>query len=339
VIAEAKQSRRIEVHGNASVEGPAGDYNFNLACKRAVAVADQFRSAGVSAPITLFTHGPTSAYGDTPANRNVVVLLTAPATEQATVCGPDATDWFIRQVDAAKRAPIVLAIQANLAGAHRVAARNGFSAEAVAEGGVARKVLAEEARAGSPPRTAEAGSQLSTSVPSQAQFGRALAAATAPLPFVGAPEQLVLLAIRRSAHAWKALVGTGRRYDFKNDASTMKGPTSAHCPVNCANTITLCPGSGSDCFRTDVPGNLFYAHVGRFVGWTELSLQFGSEFAQLESTKTWDPPEDTRMISIGFALPHPLTTAALCASLSTNRSSFTQVPCSNCPEPTSAVIK
>jgi hypothetical protein len=264
----------------------------------------------------------------------------APPTPPAPVsaCGPDATDWFVQQVDKAKRDPVVLAIQANLAGAHRVAARFGFSAERVAEGGVAKRVLAEETRAGSPARTPEATAQVAASAPGQAEFGRAVAAATAPLPFVGAPEQIVLLSIRRAAAAWKDLVGTGKRYDFKNDPATMKGPRSAHCPVQCNNTITLCPSTISDCFLTDVPGNLFYAHLGRFIGWTELSLQLGSEFAQLESTKTWDPPEDTRMISVGFALPDPLGRSDLCAAIGANRSIFNLAPCANCSEPTTATL-
>ena len=267
----------------------------------------------------------------------------APSPPQAppvpvSACGPDATDWFVQQVDKAKRDPIVLAIQANLAGAHRVAARFGFSAERVAEGGIAKRVLAEETKAGSPARTPEAAAQIAASAPGQAEFGRAVVAATAPLPFVGAPEQIVLLAIRRAAAAWKDLVGTGKRYDFKNDPATMKGPRSAHCPVQCDNTITLCPSTTSDCFLTDVPGNLFYAHIGRFTGWTELSLQLGSEFAQLESTKTWDPPEDTRMISIGFALPHPLARSDLCTAIGANRSSFNLASCDNCSEPTTATL-
>lgn len=263
----------------------------------------------------------------------------ATPTQTAKPCGPDATDWFVSQVAAAKKDPLVLGIRANLEGARRVAARFGFSAERVAEGGIAKKVQAEEVKAGSPSRTPEAQSQMAASVPGQKEFGRAVVAATAPIPFAGAPEQIVLLSIRRAANAWKSVVGTGMKYDFKNDASTMQGPKSANCPQGCANTITLCPNTGSDCFQTDTPGNLFYAHLGRFIGWTELSLQLGSEFAQLESTKTWDPPEDTRMISIGFSLPDPLTRASLCSTITANRASFVLVSCTNCAETTSAVIK
>ena len=147
---------------------------------------------------------------------------------------------------------------------------------------------------------------------------------------------------------WKDLVGTGKRYDFKNDTRTMKGPVSPNCPRDCLNTITLCAGSGlfipslfnpfTDCFQTDVPGNLFYAHVGRFVGWTELALQAGSQFAQLESTRSWDPPEDTRMINIGFALPDPLSRTDFCSSIVSNKSIFTPHQCKNCAELTTVNV-
>ena len=110
VISDAKTATKIEIHGNASVEGPAGDYNVNLACKRAAAVAAKLRTAGVTAPISIFTHGPTTVYGGGEANRNVVVTLTTPPVtttpaakaeeKPATpappagpqfVCGPDVT--------------------------------------------------------------------------------------------------------------------------------------------------------------------------------------------------------------------------------------------------------
>ena len=64
------------------------------------------------------------------------------------------------------------------------------------------KRKAEEVKAGSPARSPEAKSQMAASVPGQKEFGRAVTAATVPLPFVGAPEQIVLLSIRRAASAW-----------------------------------------------------------------------------------------------------------------------------------------
>ena len=78
LTADSKKATNLEIHGNASPEGPAGDpdYNFRLACKRAAAIAANFRSAGATVSIKLITHGPTSAYGPAESNRNVVVVMT-----------------------------------------------------------------------------------------------------------------------------------------------------------------------------------------------------------------------------------------------------------------------
>ncbi len=329
----------IEIHGFASIDGDL-TFNRHLSCARALRAEEIVEAVlarrSVTATIQIFNHGATS--GDATQQRSVVIVRTTPppAPGPTRRCGPDVTDWFIRQVNAAKTDATILALQGRLAGAERVARRYGFSAEAIAEGAVARRVLAEETRVGSPPRTAEATSQFAASVPGQRAFGRAVLAATVPL--AGAPEAMVLAAIRGAALTWKGLVGTGRKYDFKNDSRTLQSPTSANCPVNCANTLTLCPSSSSDCFKIDVPGNLFYAHIGRFVGWTELALQLGSQFAQLDASARWDPPEDTRMINMGFALPDPLTRSALCSAINANRSIFRLHECENCSEGTTADV-
>jgi hypothetical protein len=336
LIEEAKLATAVELHGNASNEGPAA-YNANLACWRAAVIAAKFRAASVTAPITLFTHGETSDYGSPQFNRNVVVTTTSRS------CGPDATDWFIDQVARAKVDARVLNIRTQLAAAHLQAASQGISAEELAVGGVARRVRAAEAAAGSPRRTPTAAAQMGAAATGEAELVRAGAIGVGgvvggnagPAAVLG----MALLNIRNAALAWANLVGTGRPYDFKNDSGTMKRPRSAHCPLDCEDTITLCPASLSDCYQTDVPGNLFYAHVGRFVGWNELVLQLGSQFAQLTSTKTWDPPEDPPMITFGFNLPDPLTRSALCAHLRSNRSLFVMKPCANCSEPTSAVFR
>jgi len=327
----------VEIHGLASIEGDPV-YNLHLSCARALRAKSVIEAVlaqrGVSATILVFNHGATR--GDATQQRSVIVSRSSPEPPRSRVCGPDATDWLIRQINAAKTDATILALQARLAGAESLARRYGFSAEAIAEGAVARRVLAEEARVGSPTRTAEASSQLAASASGQRAFGRALLAASVPL--VGAPEALVLAAIRGAALTWKGLVQTGGKYDFKNDSMTMRSPTSENCPADCANTITLCPSTASDCFLTDVPGNLFYAHIGRFVGWTELSLQLGSQFAQLDSSAAWDPPEDTRIISLGFALPDPLSRSDLCSAINANRSIFMLRNCSNCDEETSASV-
>lgn len=327
----------VEIHGLASIEGDPV-YNLHLSCARALRAKSVIEAVlaerGVSATILVFNQGATR--GEATQQRSVIVSRSTPEPPRSRVCGPDATDWLIQQINAAKTDATILALQARLAGAESLARRHGFSAEAIAEGAVARRVLAEETRVGSPTRTAEASSQLAASASGQRAFGRALLAASVPL--VGAPEAFVLAAIRGAALTWKGLVQTGGKYDFKNDSRTMRSPTSEHCPDDCANTITLCPSTASDCFITDVPGNLFYAHIGRFVGWTELALQLGSQFAQLDSSAAWDPPEDTRMISLGFALPDPLSRSDLCSAINANRSIFMLRDCANCDEETSASI-
>ncbi len=322
----------LRVHGYASEEG-GGTFNHELSCHRANVIAAMLRTARPDCTvIEVLEHGAQTLPPSRPFWRSVIVETLPPPR----ICGPDATDWLVLQVAAAKRNPTVLAIQARLAGAHRVAASYGFSAERVLEGGVAKRVLAEEARVGSPPRTGAAPAQIAASAPGQAEFGRALLAATVPL--VGAPEAIVLAGIRGASLAWKGLVGTGMLYDFKNDARTMRGPKSAHCPADCANTITMCAGTGTICVNTDVPGNLVYAHLGVWVGFTELALQLGSQFAQLESTTSWDPPEDTAMIHAGAGLPDPLTRADVCSVMASLRGSVTVHTCRSCSEPTTATI-
>jgi len=72
-----------------------------------------------------------------------------------------------------------------------------------------------------------------------------------------------------------------------------------------------------------MPGNLFYALIGRFVGFSELTLQLGSQLAQLTGTGTWDPPQDTAAIHLGFSLPLPLSASGLCGLLPPARGSLT----------------
>jgi hypothetical protein len=91
----------------------------------------------------------------------------------------------------------------------------------------------------------------------------------------------------------------------------------------------------------DLPGNVFYAAVGRFVGFSENVLQLGSQFAQLAAGGSWDPPEDTEMITFGFNLPQPLTRAAFCSALESAKTSFDLQHCGECqeqPDPAPAKI-
>jgi Domain of unknown function (DUF4157) len=73
LVSRARFASVIAVHGSASVEGPEGDYNDNLACRRAADMARRLRAAGVAVPIALYSHGATTAHGTAQFNRNVVV--------------------------------------------------------------------------------------------------------------------------------------------------------------------------------------------------------------------------------------------------------------------------
>jgi outer membrane protein OmpA-like peptidoglycan-associated protein len=70
---------RIELHGFASPEGPAGreaPYNLNLSCRRAKRVFDFLVAAGVPASrMEVFKHGGTSTFGSRPQNRAVVIPI------------------------------------------------------------------------------------------------------------------------------------------------------------------------------------------------------------------------------------------------------------------------
>jgi hypothetical protein len=108
-------------------------------------------------------------------------------------------------------------------------------------------------------------------------------------------------------------------------------------------TITLCPGRAhGNCYESDLPGNLFYALIGRYAGWSELTLQLGSQLAEVTDTTvrpyhpriTWDTPQDTRAITLGYQLPLPLTADALCAMLSRHRTRLAaRHGCADCTEP------
>lgn len=329
------QNEIVEIHGYASSDGDP-DYNLNLSCARALkaksVILDELSRRGISATIRVFNHGATA--GNREQWRSVVVTRTTPTpqppTPPARSCGPDVTTWLGAQIATAKRDPVILGIKSRLRGAERVARAGGLSAQRITEGAVAKKTIAEWVRQGRPAMTADARSQIAASAPGQRQFGRALM--QAHVPIFGARAALVLAAIRGAALTWKGLVGTGKKYDFKNRPETLGNPQTGNCPFNCGNTITLCPAVASNCFIKDVPGNIFYAHIGRFVGWSELTLQLGSQFAQLDSSATWDSPEDTRMISFAFRLSDPLSTAALCRAINSNRSVFNIQNCSNCSD-------
>ena len=252
-----------------------------------------------------------------------------PVIETPPACGPDVTDWFVSIMNSAKTNSTVVAIEENMARARRIGARYGYSSADVLEGGLARRVLAAEAAAGHPTRTADATGQLGQADP-QNQFGRALIGATVPLPFVGMPEQIMFLSLRRAGEAWKSLVQTGAVWDFKNNVLNGTNLATANCSNSCPAppTVTIC----GTCFEHDLPGNLFYAYIGGFCGFSLNALQLGSQFAELQpnSTSTWDSREDTAAIKFGFYLPATLTGSDLCTALSGAAGGVTIRPCSAC---------
>jgi hypothetical protein len=316
----------IEIHGFASMDG-SPTFNGDLACARALAAQSLLasRSGVLSPPIS---HGPTPG----PATeRRCVVLNTIP---QPT-CGPDPTDWFVRQVNFAMTDAKVLSIQADIAAADKIARTHGTTAQEVAEGAASALVVNQIRKMGpkAPPLNPTISSQLVAGISSGIAAGSAL-------EFEPGDALRIFFRIKRASDEWIAQVNHGKRYDFKTNV--MKSPITEHCPdPPCRNTITLCPGAAPEnCYLTDLPGNLFFALIGRFVGWSELTLQLGSQFAQLTGTGTWDPKEDTEAIHLGFSLPLPLTTSSLCSALSGKRGSLTsKAGCSDCTETIMPVFK
>jgi hypothetical protein len=137
-----------------------------------------------------------------------------------------------------------------------------------------------------------------------------------------------------AALKWRALVNHGARFDFK--AHIMHFPRVGPgcpddtCPPGEVGIVTLCPGGSSpqNCYESDLPGNIFYALIGRHVGFSELTLQLGSQLAELTDLPrpgrpavTWDSPEDTAAIHLGFSLGAslPLSRASLCGSVTPSR--------------------
>ncbi len=85
-VVKANAAASVELHGHASKEGPSADYNRNLSCHRATAMAARLAAAGVTAPMKKVAHGPTGVYGDDLENRNVVLVTqgTAPKKPDPT---------------------------------------------------------------------------------------------------------------------------------------------------------------------------------------------------------------------------------------------------------------
>ena len=350
----------LVIHGFASVDGDA-TFNHNLACARARAAEASLTSPGPvgggvpgGAITGLLNHGPTG--GPAADRRSVVLVVTTPTkpepptpTGEKPKCGPDVTDWFVSQVSAAMTRADVVAIQRDLTRANTLAGMIGTTAQQIGEGGAAAAVLAQEARLGvtgppPPARNPAINAQLAAGTVSGAAAAGAMGALV-PFDPRRATIPVILGLLAKAAFGWKALVDHGAPFDFK--AHVLNHPRSAHCPdEGCppgeVGIITLCPGTNPEnCYESDVPGNLFYALIGRFVGFSELTLQLGSQLAELTDVRlrparpsvTWDSPEDTQAITLGFALPLPMSRSALCSAIGPARSTLGQrVGCDDCPD-------
>ena len=345
-VSKLKKGSALDIHGSASLEGPAG-FNVDLSCHRANKIADLVRAARPDCSITgTFKHGasPVSGPGVVPdANppafwRSVIIQETQPAPgppQPKSTCGPDATDWLVQQMVMAKKNAKVQAVRSKIDVANffapQISPKASLNAMDMLEGQELNMIAKAWDAAGKPQHTPDANQQLGE--PSAVLGTLELQAA---MGAVNTEAVTTLLALRDAATGWKNLVGAGRPYDFKVDASTMADPKSANCPdADCSKTITLCPGSpGINCFEKDLPGNVLYAHVGAFVGFSENALQLGSQWAQLQPSggQHWDPPADTQMIDFGFNLPTPLTRAGFCAALQGAKASFATHPCKDCNE-------
>ncbi|MFM9946762.1 MAG: DUF4157 domain-containing protein [Saprospiraceae bacterium] len=338
----------IDIHGQASMDGDL-TFNENLSCARTHAAEHVINSVlstkGITATINLFMHGATP--GASTMQRSVIVDRIAPPPPLPN-CGPDASDWFIRQVSTAMSDTDILDIQRDMIAADAIARRYGTTVNQFAEGGAVAAIEAQELRMSlrgspAPARTTTANSQIATGAASGASAaGNFIAAGLAnPLDAFRATRDSARITAHLASASlkWKSLVNHGARYDFK--AHTMRRPSTANCPEEeCLDTVTLCPGSGMiNCYLTDLPGNLFYALLGKYAGFSELTLQLGSQLAQLTGTGAWDPPQDTSAIKVGFSLPLPLTSADLCSILPPAASSLTsRSDCQDCTELTTAVI-
>ncbi|MET0391908.1 MAG: DUF4157 domain-containing protein [Chitinophagaceae bacterium] len=339
----------ITIDGYASTDG-AQSMNWTLSCNRAEIVKAELIANGVpAAKILTLAHGESTEFSATslPPNRRSIlhsIHVPAPPPEPKPKCGPDVTTWFVDQVNMATSDAAVLSVRSDLATAARFLSGAGVTPADIAEASVTAATLAQHTRLRSraPAFNPTITGQLAAGT---ASAGRVNAAPITAVPSIVAATALVASA----ALKWKRLVDHTARYDFK--AHVMNHPRSAHCPDDGCESVetgvvTMCPGGAAEnCYESDLTGNLFYALIGRFIGWSELTLQLGSQLAELTDSRvtathpavTWDSPEDTAGIHLGFALPLPLTAAGLCAMLAPARASLSsKAGCDDCTEPTTA---
>jgi outer membrane protein OmpA-like peptidoglycan-associated protein len=332
----------IKIVGLASFDGDP-DLNDRLSCSRATkgeavikrSAPDDIKISSVDATV-----GGPSTVSD--LNMRAVGVNVSTPVPPKPKCGPEATDWFVRQVNTAMTDPFVLLIKASMADADKEARKIGLTVDVFAEAGGAAAVLLQEAalrfKGHTPP--VRAGAIVGQIAAGSGSLGLATTALTISPVTVAKIGALLGIA----ALGWRALVNHKARYDFKMHTDSMHMPHTAHCPEEgCPSgehgTITLCPGTNPEnCYESDLPGNLFYALIGRHVGFSELTLQLGSQFAELTDLPrpgrpaiTWDTPDDTAAISLGFRLPLPLTQSALCSAIGPARATLaSRTGCADC---------
>jgi outer membrane protein OmpA-like peptidoglycan-associated protein len=340
----------VEIHGYASCDGTP-QFNIGLSCDRAEAVKRALTTAG-SAPftgtVTTFAHGETNEFGGLLENRRVIIKVThaiapPPPPPALPHCGPDVTDWFLDEINHAATDPAVLSVQSDLTAAARIAARRGTRVDTFAEAGATAAVQAQETNLAtlgipSPTRSGAIVGQMAAGSTAQSAAASALPSALRADPFhpgaVAADFAALATLMASAAFKWRALVNHGARFDFKAHILHFPGvgpgcPDNT-CPPGEVGIVTLCPGGSSpqNCYESDLPGNIFYALIGRHVGFSELTLQLGSQLAELTDLPrpgrpavTWDSPEDTAAIHLGFSLGAslPLSRASLCGSVTPSR--------------------
>jgi hypothetical protein len=109
-----------------------------------------------------------------------------------------------------------------------------------------------------------------------------------------------------SAHSaalvwWAKMVGDGLRWDFKDDIQAKLG-----------DSILLCDHKECKWYERSMPGNIFYAYVGRVAGFGELDIRFGAIYAQQRDPENdpalndWflglDQASDQAAIELGFEM-------------------------------------
>jgi outer membrane protein OmpA-like peptidoglycan-associated protein len=333
----------IGVLGLASFDGDS-ELNKSLSCHRADVAASILRAEGLNVTSVRATGGVPGTAGDRHF-RAVDIQVHADVPKVIPKCGPDATDWFVTQVNMAMSDPVVRAIKATLSSASLAG-----PSQIIAEAGATAAVQAQEFRlgTGAPARAGAIVGQMGTGVASE--VAAAAFASRRPVDALGIASDIAVAAL-----LWRGLVNHAARYDFKAHTDSMRFPRGAHCPdEGCppgeVGIITLCPTPNSEnCYESDLPGNMFYAMIGRHVGWSELTLQLGSQLAELTDLPrpgrpaiTWDTPDDTAAIHLGFTLGAalPLTRGGLCGAILGARGSLNaRVGCDDCLDPTPSIFR